>query len=156
MVVVFYRIIFHEPIVDRLFPTLFILIAPPAIGFVSYAKLVGQVDGFGKMLYFFALFLTFLLFSQIRYFRKVKFFLSYWAYAFPLAAMSIASAAMYHETNVAVYKGLHVLFLVLVLVLIFNFFCKTIRAAYRRELCVEEEMEGGAAVRRSASSNSGN
>ncbi|MCG8376525.1 MAG: SLAC1 anion channel family protein, partial [Chlorobiales bacterium] len=39
--IVLYRIMFYSPIPDRLLPTLFILFAPPAIGFIAYAKLAG-------------------------------------------------------------------------------------------------------------------
>jgi tellurite resistance protein len=138
MVIVFYRVIFHEPIAEKLLPTLFILIAPPAIGFISYYKLSGDVGGFGKSLYFFSLFLTILLFSQLRIFRRIKFFLSYWAYVFPLAAMSIANATMYHVTNVETYKYLHLAFLIVVLLLTCIFSYKTCVAIYRKEICVED------------------
>jgi tellurite resistance protein len=138
LAIVFYRVIFHEPIVAKLLPTLFILIAPPAVGFVSYYKLSGEIGDFGKMLYFFSLFLSLLLFSQLRIFRKIKFFLSYWAYVFPLAAMSIASSVMFHGTNLAAYKYFHFFFLVLILILISIFVYKTCVAVYRKEICAED------------------
>ena len=34
------RIIFHNPFAAKFMPTMFILIAPPAIGFISYIKLI--------------------------------------------------------------------------------------------------------------------
>jgi len=37
--VLFYRIIFHAPMPEKLIPTLFIFIAPPAVGFVAYTAL---------------------------------------------------------------------------------------------------------------------
>jgi len=37
--VIMNRIIFHNPLPQKLLPTLFILIAPPAIGFISYTTL---------------------------------------------------------------------------------------------------------------------
>ena len=138
MGIVFYRLIFHEPIVAKLLPTLFILIAPPAVGFISYYKLSGDLSNFGKTLYFFSLFLSILLFSQLRVFRKIKFFLSYWAYVFPLAAMSLASVTMFHATNVGIYKHLYLSFLTLVLSMIGIFTYKTCVAVYRKEICVEE------------------
>ena len=138
MGIVFFRLIFHEPIAAKLLPTLFILIAPPAIGFVSYCKLSGEVGHFGKMLYFFSLFLSLLLFSQLKIFRKVKFFLSYWAYVFPLAAMSIASSVMFHETNLEAYKYFYLFFLVLILSLTPIFVYKTCISIYRKEVCVED------------------
>ncbi|MGE0070749.1 MAG: C4-dicarboxylate ABC transporter, partial [Thiomonas sp.] len=40
------------------------------------------------------LFTTLLLFYQLPQFRKVPFFMSWWAYSFPLAAITIASLSM--------------------------------------------------------------
>lgn len=94
-VLIFNRIIFHDPIPQKLLPTLFILIAPPAVGFIAYMQLQGGVlDGFARILYFSALFLVLLLLVQVRYFTKIPFFLSWWAYSFPLAAFSIATQIM--------------------------------------------------------------
>ena len=55
LVIFFNRIIFHNPLPNKLLPTLFILIAPPAIGFISYVKLTGGLNEFGRILYYFAL-----------------------------------------------------------------------------------------------------
>jgi tellurite resistance protein len=38
--VIINRIIFHNSLPQKLLPTLFILIAPPAIGFISYTTLI--------------------------------------------------------------------------------------------------------------------
>ena len=45
---VLYRLIFHQPpLPERLIPTLFIMMAPPAIGFISYVKLMEHaISGF--------------------------------------------------------------------------------------------------------------
>jgi tellurite resistance protein len=139
LVIVFYRIIFHEPLAERLLPTLFILIAPPAIGFISSFKLSGCINEFGKELYFFSLFMAILLFSQFRIFKKAKFYLSSWAYAFPLAAISNASFVMYRESNEAVYKYLYLFFLFVVFYLICRFSYKTFIAIRKNEICVEEK-----------------
>ena len=52
------RVLFHEPLPAKLAPTLFILIAPPAVGFVSYIGLTGGggIDGFARILFYGALF----------------------------------------------------------------------------------------------------
>jgi tellurite resistance protein len=44
------RIIFHNQFAPKFMPTLFILIAPPAIGFISYIKLTGSLDFFAQIL----------------------------------------------------------------------------------------------------------
>ncbi|MGA8010514.1 MAG: SLAC1 anion channel family protein [Thiomonas sp.] len=89
------RFFFHPPVPAKLLPTLFILIAPPAVGFLSYLALDGGVvDNFARVLFYVALFTTLLLFYQIPQFRKVPFFMSWWAYSFPMAAITIATLTM--------------------------------------------------------------
>ncbi|CAA6826196.1 MAG: C4-dicarboxylate transporter/malic acid transport protein, partial [uncultured Thiotrichaceae bacterium] len=98
LTIIFYRILFHTPIDARLLPTLFILIAPPAVGFLAYMKLTGgELDAFARFLYFSGLFLTILLFSQANRFARLQFALSWWAYSFPTAAITIASFVMYEK-----------------------------------------------------------
>jgi tellurite resistance protein len=55
--IVMYRLFFHAPLALRLTPTLFILLAPPSVGFVAYTSLSGGLDAFGRVLYYTALFL---------------------------------------------------------------------------------------------------
>ena len=50
------RIIFHSQFMPKFMPTLFILIAPPAIGFISYIKLTGNLDFFAQILFNLGLF----------------------------------------------------------------------------------------------------
>ncbi len=108
MTIIIYRVMFHHPIEARLMPTLFILIAPPAVGFIAYLRLVTEMDSFSRILYFNALFLTLLLFTQARRFLALRFFLSWWAYSFPLAAFSIASMVMFERTGGDFYRYLGV------------------------------------------------
>jgi len=138
MTIIFYRVLFHHPIDQRLMPTLFILIAPPAVGFMAYLRLAGELDAFGRMLYYSGLFLTLLLFTQARRFARLGFFLSWWAYSFPLAAISIASMLMYEQTgaNAFAWLGgglLTVLTLVVALLLL-----RTTEAVLRGRICVPE------------------
>jgi tellurite resistance protein len=139
LVIFFYRIFFHEPLPEKLSPTLFILIAPPAVGFISYFKLTGEINDFSKILYYFAVFITLLLLSQFRVFSAIrKFYLSWWAYSFPLSAISIASALMYYETKINFYKYFHLALLFLLAVLIFWLIAKTILSVTEKEICVED------------------
>jgi tellurite resistance protein len=64
LAVVMYRLFFHAPLALRLTPTLFILLAPPSVGFVAWSGLVGGLDAFGRVLYYTALFLALLLVSN--------------------------------------------------------------------------------------------
>ena len=91
------RIIFHDQMPARFMPTLFILIAPPAVGFLSYVALNGgELDAAARVLFYVALFLTVLIFSLGRQFLRVPFAVSWWAFTFPLDAMATASLT-YHR-----------------------------------------------------------
>jgi tellurite resistance protein len=136
--IIFYRVIFHATLPERLMPTLFILIAPPAVGLLSYLKLTGEVDAFAQVLYNSALFFTLLLFVQVKWFMRLKFYLSWWAYSFPLAAITIATLAMFHETGSVLYLRLAGLLLGIASVVIGGLVIRTIIAVVRREICVEE------------------
>lgn len=138
MVIFFYRIFFHESISEKFLPTLFILIAPPAVGFISYFKLTGRIDDFSKILYYFSLFMFILLLSQLRIFIKIKYYLSWWAYSFPLAALSIASALMFTQTGQTGYKFIFYTLMALLSALITILVVKTAQAIYLNKICVEE------------------
>lgn len=90
--IVFYRIVFHNPMPAKFLPTLFILIAPPGVAVIAYMGLMNhQADVLVKLLVYSGLFITVLNLSLVRQFLKVPFFVSWWAYTFPLAAMTIAT-----------------------------------------------------------------
>jgi len=133
------RIIFHKTLPEKLRPTMFILIAPPAIGFIAYVKLTGSIDSFGKILYFFSLFLFLKLIYQYKIFFKIKFYLSWWAYSFPISSLGLASSLMYHKTNIVAYMYLSYSFLALLTFVIVVLTYKTIVAMTRHELCVPED-----------------
>jgi len=135
--IIFYRLIFHGSLPDRFMPTLFIFIAPPAVGFVSYYNLIGGIDAFAHILYGIALFFTLLLFVQIRLFARLKFFLSWWAYSFPLAAVTIATLIMAKETGLAPYAWLAGGLLTILSLVITMLLARTALAVARREICVE-------------------
>jgi len=133
------RVIFHHQLPQKFIPTLFILIAPPAVGFIAYYRLTQQWDLVAESLisltYFFVLLLIFLAKS----FRKLKFFISWWAFTFPLDALTIASVLAYQVTNKPVYMyaswagiSLAVLFITMVSV-------RTIGKIRHKEICVKED-----------------
>jgi len=136
MTIVMYRVIFHDPIEARLMPTLFILIAPPAVGFIAYMRLVPELDPFARILYYAALFLTLLLFTQASRFIKLKFFLSWWAYSFPLAAISIASLVMYERSGTDLYRSIGLGLLGLLTLVVALLLVRTGVAVWRRAICV--------------------
>ena len=138
LAIIFYRIIFHGSLPERLMPTLFILIAPPAVAFLAYVRLTGGVDAFAQVLYNSALFFTLLLLVQVKWFARLKFFLSWWAYSFPLAAITIATLIMYHHLGSPMYLRLSGLLLGIVSVVIAGLVIRTLMAVFKREICVEE------------------
>ena len=107
-----------------------------AVGFISWFNLTGNIDAFGHILYSVAAVFTLLLLSQINRFRRIPFFLSWWAYSFPLAAMTIATFLMAKITGQAMYLWLGTELLGLLSALIAMLVWRTARAVGRREICV--------------------
>ncbi len=136
--IIIYRMIFHHPLPDKLLPTLFILIAPPAVGFISYVKLTGDLDAFGRVLYYGALFLTLLLFLQIPRLIRLPFYLSWWAYSFPLAAIAIATLLMHEMTQLGVFSVLAWIFLGILYAVVIYLIARTLYAISHGQICVEE------------------
>lgn len=125
--IVIYRLFFHEPLPQRLTPMLFILLAPPSVGFISYTMLVGGVDVFARILYDTALFMAVLLIMNGIRFYRCGFFLSAWAYSFPLAAFTIATMRMSRLTDSAFFKGMAFVLIGLLSVLLLWLFVRTLK-----------------------------
>ena len=136
LTIIFYRILFHSPIDQKLMPTLFILIAPPAVGFIAYMRLTGELDAFARILYYSGLFLTLLLLTQAPRFLKLGFFLSWWAYSFPLAAISIASMVMYEKTGNVFYGWVGGALLLVLTGVVLLLIARTASAVVRHRICV--------------------
>lgn len=137
--IIFYRLIFHEPLVKKLVPTLFILFAAPSIAFIAYYKLTNSFDGLAHILYYFSLFLFVLIISQWQLFLKIRFYLSWWAYTFPLAALFLATALMHHITTMYLFK-ICAGFIILVLIAFVCFLAWfTFNGINKKTICVEED-----------------
>ncbi len=133
------RVLFHHPLPERLAPTLFILIAPPAVGFLAYMRLNnGQIDGLARVLYYFALFMTLFLTTQVPRLLRMKFFLSWWAYSFPLAAITIASWVMAEKLAYAPLFYIAGVLTLLVFAAVIFLVGRTVLAIMRHEICVPE------------------
>ncbi|WP_277372081.1 SLAC1 anion channel family protein [Pseudomonas sp. AA-38] len=138
LTIVLYRLFFHEPLPIRLTPTLFILLAPPSVGFLAYLALTDSLDAFARILYFTALFLGLLLASNAVRFFRVPFFISAWAYSFPLAALTLATFEMAQRSGLVFYEGLGWTLLILLTGVVALLSGKTALAAFRGELCLPE------------------
>ncbi len=99
--VVLTRLFLHEqPLPPQLMPTLAILIAPPAVGFLALQRLHGgELNDFSRILFYSAVFFAALFIAQLGQLRRLPFFISWWAYSFPLAALSIATTVMASQFN---------------------------------------------------------
>lgn len=133
-----YRVLFHTPSPTRLIPTLFILIAPPAIGFLAYLKMTEILDSFAFFLYYIALFLTILLFTQLHLLVRVQLFLSWWAYSFSLATITIATLTMYEKTHLFFFLWLGIFLLLALSLVIFILLMNTVRAILNNAIYIED------------------
>jgi len=132
------RIIFHHQLASKFMPTMFILIAPPAVGFLAYFKMFEVVDTFAIMLFNLALFFTFLIAFMYKNFIKIKFFISWWAFVFPLAAMAISSMLMYHQTHDFMLLVLSYTMVAVTTVIIGIVIYQTVLHMQKGEICVQE------------------
>lgn len=139
LVIVLYRMIFHHPLIEKVIPTLFILFAPPAIGFISYTKLTGVLDPFARILYYGSLFFAMIVFCQVGLFARLRFYLSWWAYSFPTAAIGLASIQMHHLIEIPVFKYLAGLFLGILTIIMLFLIARTVNALRRKRICSEED-----------------
>ncbi|MEA2018351.1 MAG: SLAC1 anion channel family protein [Campylobacterota bacterium] len=132
------RIIFHHQLAVKFMPTMFILIAPPAVGFIAYFKMYGQIDFFAIFLFNIALFFTFLVAFMYKNFMKIKFFISWWAFVFPIAAMAIASMLMYVKTQDPIVLMLSYTMVTVVTVVIAIVIYQTIIHMNKHDICIQE------------------
>ncbi|MBO0397974.1 SLAC1 anion channel family protein [Aeromonas veronii] len=139
LTIVLYRLFFHESLPEKLMPTMFILLAPPSIGFISYSEIASSSDLFAHVIYYFALFVFILLMYNTLTFLKLKFFLSSWAYSFPLAAFSAASAMFADATGNIIPYYLAKIVVCALIVLIIWLISMTVQSFYKGEIFTPEK-----------------
>lgn len=132
------RLVFHDPIPARLFPTLVILIAPPAVAFVAYYQLVGQIDPFARILLNAAYVFAVLVLVQVPKLLKLPFALSWWALSFPMAALTIASFLYARLAGSAAHQAIGLIGLSVLTLIILGLVVRTTVAVLRREICQPE------------------
>ncbi|MCK5824634.1 MAG: SLAC1 anion channel family protein [Ichthyobacteriaceae bacterium] len=133
------RVVFHDQLPKKFLPTFFILLAPPAVGFASYVKITQSLDTFAFFMLYIAYFFAALLLMLFKSFKNLKFFVSWWAFLFPLASVTLSSVAAYQLTSHTIYMYLAWFFMTLSIVALFVVGAKTLGAIKRKELCVEED-----------------
>ena len=132
------RIIFHKQFAPKFMPTLFILIAPPAIGFLSYMKLSMNLDFFAHILYSLGLFFTILVFLMYKNFMNIKFFISWWAFTFPMASITLATILMYELTSYWFYGLLSYVFMIITTIIVYLVAKETLTHMRKKEICIME------------------
>lgn len=129
------RLVFHDPIPGRLFPTMVILIAPPSVAFVAYLGLNGVVDGFARALLYIGYFFAALVLAQVPRLARLPFALSWWALSFPLAALAIASFQFARIEGTTLHQIVGVVVLSLLIVVVVGLIGRTALAIGRGEIC---------------------
>ncbi len=133
------RAIFHHQLPQKFIPTLFILIAPPAIGFIAYIRIAQSWDGFAVFMLFIAYFFVVLLLFLFKSFYKLKFFISWWAFTFPLMAITLASVVAYQISAEVMYKYIAFVLFAIALLTVGLVTWKTIGKIRDGEICVNED-----------------
>ena len=137
--VILNRIIFHDQLPDRFMPTLVIMVAPPAVGFLSYLGLnEGGIDAFARVIFFVAVFIALLIMALARQLARVPFAMSWWAYTFPSAALALA-AVRYHGAVGGIFSStLANVLLVLATLIVFVVLLRTVMALVSGRIFVPE------------------
>jgi len=89
------RLVHQASLAPAMVPSLMILVAPFAVGFLAYVNIAGTMDRFAGLLFYFALFMFAVVTPRV--FRpSIKFSPGWWAISFPLAAL-VNAALVYAE-----------------------------------------------------------
>ncbi|WP_425074391.1 SLAC1 anion channel family protein [Sagittula sp. S175] len=133
------RLIFHDPLPARLLPTLVILIAPPAVGFLAWMQLNGgQLDALARILYYVAVWFAAFVVVQAPGFARIPFALSFWALSFPVAALTLATLRYAALTGSALHEGFGLVLLAVLVSLVLGLVVRTLQAIVRNEICQPE------------------
>ncbi|PTW60245.1 tellurite resistance protein [Breoghania corrubedonensis] len=138
LTLVFNRLIFHNPLPAKLVPTLVILIAPPAVGFIAYFQFHGVIDPFSRVLYNASILFFLIIAAQLPRLGRLPYALSWWAYSFPVAAFTIATLLYADMTRSAFHRGAGVALYGLLICVIALLVAKTVQAMRHGEICVHE------------------
>jgi tellurite resistance protein len=137
LVVMLYRLMFVQPgLPERLKPTMAIFLAPPSVAFISWIALTNplaekSLDPMAHILIALALFFAAFLLTQFRFFYKLPFFMSWWAYSFPTA--SFATAMLGYATFVPEAEPLAYVSLFMTTVIIVGLFIRTLMAIHMKD-----------------------
>ena len=84
------RLVHRDRLPAAMTPSLMILVAPFAVGFLAYTNVVGGIDRFAALLFYFALFMFAVVAPKV-FRRGIAFSPAWWAIGFPIAALANAA-----------------------------------------------------------------
>ncbi|TCS65806.1 tellurite resistance protein [Primorskyibacter sedentarius] len=133
------RLIFHDPLPARLYPTLVILLAPPAVAFLGWLQLNGGVlDPMARVLYGLTLVFLGLVLTQAPGLIRLPFAISWWALSFPVAGLTIATLRFAELSGSRAHLIAGSIFLAALCVIMAGLVARTVLAILRDEICRPE------------------
>jgi tellurite resistance protein len=90
LALIVHRLVHRDPLAPAMTPSLMIVMAPFAVGFLAYTNIVGGIDRFAALLFYFALFMFVVLAPKV-FRRSIGFSGAWWAIGFPMAALANAA-----------------------------------------------------------------
>ncbi|MDQ0971182.1 tellurite resistance protein [Neobacillus niacini] len=130
---IFSRLMHHDPMPEKLTPSLMVLIAPFGVGFLAYTNIIKDVDMFASILFYFGLFLGIVLFGKV--FKKgLPFGASWWAVSFPMAAVVNAAFKYAAYVNIWPLKAIAAISLIILTIVLGVIFVRTLIFLFKGEL----------------------
>ncbi len=71
-------------------------------------------------------------------FLKIQFFISWWAFTFPLAAVTLSTILMYEMTKNNIFEVLSYIFTALTTLIVLLVAFKTLQHMLKKEICIME------------------
>ncbi len=118
---------------NMLIPVMGVEFMPRGLSYFYFAV------GFSAFLLFLGYFFVVMLLFLYKSFIKIKFYISWWAFTFPLDAITIASVVAYQVTGQVIYKYLAFTMFALTLATIGYVAWMTIHKIRQGEICVKED-----------------
>ena len=96
-------------------------------GFIAYYRITQSFDMFAQFMLMMTYFFLALLIFLRKNFYKLTFFLSWWAFTFPLTAATLASVLAFHQTHHIFYQIMAFILMVISIMVIALVTWKTIQ-----------------------------
>ncbi len=89
-ITILFRLIYKEPVIPFLVPTLLLMSAPFEVGVSAYMSQTAHIDFFASVIFFFGLFTFIVIFFQILK-KRLPFMISWWSSCFSIGALTNAA-----------------------------------------------------------------